>query len=296
MRQKLLEERAKRRAPGVDDKVLADWNGLAISAFALGYQAFGVEAWREAAEKAARFVLGEMWESERGLLHAHRAGSSHTPAYLDDHAFMLQGVLDLFEATFDLEWIRQAHRIAGAMIDRFWDAGAGGFFLTPAGQGDLLVRTRRPYDGALPSGNGLAALGLQRLAALTGRSDYLERAERTLRAFRREITGAPTSTAGLLLATDFLVGPVEEVAIVGTAGSRDTADLLAAARCSFSPNKVLAWMDPDAADSAARQAAVPLLEGCSKQDGRAAAYVCENRACREPLTAAAALKSLIAEA
>jgi len=295
MRQKLLEERAKRPIPGVDDKILADWNGLAISAFALGYQAFGQEAYRDAAEKAARFVLGEMWSPEQGLLHAHRAGRSHTPAYLDDYAFMLQGVIDLYEATFDIGWVGWAHRIAGMMIGRFWDAEGGGFFQAPAGQGDLLVRIKRPYDGALPSGNGMAALGLMRLAALTGRADYYDRAEQTLGAFRGPIERLPTSLGSLLLATDFHVGPVEEIAILGTAGSRDTKDLLSAARGSFAPDKVIAWTDPDDAGAGARQEAIPFLEGRAKQDGRATAYVCENRACREPLTVAAALKSLIAQ-
>ena len=289
----LLDARQSGRTrPGQDDKVLADWNALAISALARGYRATGSPRFRDAAVRAARFILAEMTGPD-GLRHAWRGGRSHTPAFLDDHAFLLAALVDLYEATYDSAWICEARTLADRMNERFWDAEAGGFFGTPAGQSDVLLRLKRGYDGPTPSGNAAAALALLRLARLTDHRPYADRAEAVLRAFQAEIERAPTAAAGLLLALDWHLGPVQEIAVVGPAGADETRNLLEAVGRRYLPHAVTAHLDPSAADAAARTDALPLLRNRPPVSGHAAAYVCENFACRPPVLSAEALADLL---
>jgi hypothetical protein len=287
MRQKMLEARQKRPQPGKDDKVLADWNGLALSALALGHRVLGEARHREAAERAADFILTRMRTDDGGLLHAYRDGRSHTPAFQHDYAYLVEGLVDLYEATFDPRWAREAQALADEMISRFGDPETGGFFYTEPGQEDVLVRLKRALDGARPSGNGVAAHALARLAKLTGRTPYAEQTEGVLEVFRGTAGRAPTGMASYLLALDFHLGPVREVAVVGPAGDKDTAALLAVARGTFRPRTVVAWAEPESAAEAAE--AVPLLAERGLVGEQAAAYVCQDFACREPVTTPEAL-------
>jgi uncharacterized protein len=292
MRKAMLAARSRRTAPGKDDKVLTDWTALAISALAAGWQVLGDPAYRDAAERAARFILGGM-TGQGGLLHAHRAGRSHTPAFLDDYAFLAAALVDLYEATFDPAWIEEALRITDQMRDRFWDGEAGGFFESQAGQADLIVRLKRGYDAAVPCAGGVAARTLLRLAHLADRRDYAGAAEATLRAFRRQMEQAPAAAASLLLALDLHVGPVQEIAIVGPCDGPDTRRLLAAVRRRFLPRRVLASADPQSPDASRCVAAVPLLKDRPAVGGHAAAYVCENYACRRPVASVEELEELL---
>ena len=244
-RRKLLAVRQKRAVPGKDDKILTDWNGLAVSALARAYEVLGERRYRDAAERAARFLLTAM-RGPGGLLHAHRAGRSHTAAHLDDYAYLIEGLVDLYEATLDAAWLGEARRLADEMIERFWDADAGGFFQTQAGAADLVARVKRIHDGAVPAGCAVAARGLLMLAKLTddrgdlsgvgarhaspeespqasgrgmprpygskGLTDrgYFEKAEATLAVFAGVAGQAPTAVASYLLALDFYLGPVPQ--------------------------------------------------------------------------------------
>ena len=205
-RQALLAARAKREPPAKDDKVLADWNALAVSALALAGRVLDEPRYREAAERAARFVLGEMCAGETVLLHAHRRGTSGVPAMLDDYAYLAAALVDLYEATGEASCLDRARRLADAMIDRFEDAEGGGFFETQAGQEDLIARLKRGYDQARPSGNAVAARTLLRLAALVDEEGYRQKAVATLRAFCSTMVDVPEAAAGLLLALDLHLG------------------------------------------------------------------------------------------
>jgi len=288
-RQALLKARQKRERPHTDDKVLADWNALAVSAFARAGRVLDEPRYRAAAERAADFLLGTLWDDAAGLLHAYRDGTAHTPAFLDDYAYLLRALVDLYEATFDAERLRQARRVAEAMQARFADAEGGGFFETPEGQGDLLARLKRGYDQARPNGNAVAARSLLRLAALTGEERYRETAVATLRTFRDTMAKAPEAAAGMLLALDFHLGPVREVVVAGPTDAEATRTLLAEANRAYLPRGVLAWFDPRAADADERSGAAPILEGRTLQDDQPAAYVCTGGTCAAPVTTAEAL-------
>ncbi|MFH1268275.1 MAG: thioredoxin domain-containing protein, partial [Planctomycetota bacterium] len=213
LRRKLLAVRDKRVRPAKDDKVLAAWNGMMISAFARGYQVLGDQRYRSAAEGAADFVLAQMVR-EGVLLRTYRAapdssdgGTSKLPAYLDDYAEMAGALVDLYEATFELRWLEAADELAGRMVADFWDQEEGGFFYTSAAHKDLLVRTKPFFDGAVPSGNSVATLVLVRLGKLLDNQDYLAKAERVLVSMRDAMVAQPRAHLDLLSAADFYLRP-----------------------------------------------------------------------------------------
>ena len=288
MRAKMLNARSRRPRPGRDEKILADWNGLAIAAMARGCQVLGDARYRAAAVRAADFLLTRMRNGE-GLLHAHRGGGSHTAAFQHDYAYAVEALIDLYEATFDPRWIREALRLADEMMARFWDEKGGGFYYSEAGQEDVLARLKRAGDTARPSGNSVAAHAALRLARLTGRRTLRQKAEATLKAFAPLAKREPTAMAGYLLALDLHLGPAREIAIVGPAGRADTKALVAAIHATFLPRAVTAWLDPASSEAGITVQTVPLLKDRPLVGGRSAAYVCENFVCRKPVTSAEAL-------
>jgi uncharacterized protein YyaL (SSP411 family) len=291
MRHRLLTERDSRVPPAKDDKVLADWNALAISALARGSQVLGDERYREAGERAARFILERMRRGGR-LLHAYRDGHSYVEAYLDDHAFLLQGLLDLYEATFEQAWIGHAREVVAAMVEGFRDADAGGFFYTREGCSDLIVRPKRTLDGATPSGNAVAAVALLKLGRLTGESMYVDLAAETVRALAGDAARMPRGFPALLCAADALLGAPTEIVIVGPLHGPRTRGLIAAAWAAYVPDRVIVAFDPEAAPPA--EGALPLTEGKTLVNGRPAAYVCGARGCLSPVTSAAELAEQLA--
>jgi uncharacterized protein YyaL (SSP411 family) len=206
---------------------------------------------------------------------------------------MRQDLVDLYEATLDPAWVREARAVADQMIARFWDKAGGGFYQTPAGLEDLVTRIKRGYDGALPNSAGVAARALQVLALLTGRRDFFDRAETTLKAFHREIERAPTQAASLLVALDFYLGPVLEIVVVGREDALDTRGLLEAVRRRFLPRRVVAWIDPKSPQAAEYAETIPLVRDRPMADGQALAYVCENSACRMPVASVPELEKLL---
>jgi hypothetical protein len=289
LRARMLAARRRRPPPATDDKVLADSTALAVSALARGRSALGDERWGRAAARAADFLLGRM-RSDDGLLHAHRAGRSHTPAFQHDYAYLVEALVDLYEATLDPRWVAEAAALADEMIERFWDAEASAFCFTPPGRTDVLVRLKRVEDGATPSGPSVAMHALSRLSRLTGRQDLARTAESALRAAAPAAAAMPQAMAAYLVALDFGLGPVREVAVAGPRGRPDTEALLAAARDGFRPRTVLAWTDPGWSGAAEAARVVPLLRDRPLVAGRAAAYVCDHFACRTPLTDPEALR------
>ena len=292
-RQVLLEQRAARVRPGLDDKILASWNGLMISAFAKGYQVLGEPRYRTAAEEAGAFFLDTM-RRDGALLRVYRQDKRSTPGYLDDYAFLANGCIDLYEATFEPRWLEAADALAQEMADRFWDGQAAGFYFTEADQSDLLVRTKPTYDGAEPSGNAVAAVVLLRLAVLLDRPNAAAKAEAVLRANAGAMARVPQGHLNVLLALDMLLHRPHEIAVVGPDDSADTRALLEAVYAAFVPHKVVALLDPSWPNAAQLEERIPLLAGKQPVDGRPAAYVCRDFACQAPVTSPEALRQAIA--
>jgi uncharacterized protein YyaL (SSP411 family) len=279
-RSRLYEARAQRVWPGLDDKRLASWNALMITALAEAGAVLGREDYLDAARAAAGFVLTAMHDESGRLLRTWKDGQGRLNAYLEDHAYLVEALLTLYEATFEPRWFAAARATADTMIERFADEERGGFFDTASDHERLLARRKSLEDNPIPSGNSSAAFGLLRLAALSGEHDYERRAVGVFRLLHEIAPRHPQAFAHLLQALDFHFAAVKEVAIVGA----DAGPLERVVRDRFRPHLVLAGGEPDG---------VPLLEGRTPVDGRAAAYVCENFACKRPVTTPAELQELL---
>jgi uncharacterized protein YyaL (SSP411 family) len=290
-RRQLLALRARRVWPGRDEKVLTSWNGLMIAAFALAGQVLDRPDYVTAAVKAADFILTRMQTPEGRLLRTYSAGSEpKLNAYLEDYAFLLDALISLYEATFAIRWIAEAGTIAETMIREFWDEGEGGFFYTGKSHESLIARSKDLHDSSIPSGNSLAATALLRLAKLTGRKEFLDKAEATLRLAQGLMAASPMAAGQLLVALDFYLGPVQEFAVVGDPAAKETQQVLQLLRSRFLPDKVLAFKDQAAGQATEKE--VPLLAEKTSRDS-VTTYVCQDFTCREPLVGAAALEAAL---
>jgi uncharacterized protein YyaL (SSP411 family) len=283
IRARLLEVRARRVRPGLDDKVLTSWNALAVAALADAGAVLGREDYLDAARGAADHLLRVHRDATGRLLRTSKDGDARLNAYLEDHAFLVEALVVLYEATWEPHWLTEARAVADAMIARFADDEHGGFFSTSSDHEALVARRKDLEDAPIPSGSSSAALGLLRLHGLTGEAEYERRAESVLALVHELAPRHPTAFGHLLQAMAWEIGPAREVAIVGP----DPGALVRAVRETFRPRLVLAGGPrPDPA--------VPLLEGREPVDGHATAYVCERFACRQPVTDPDALRSLLA--
>ena len=274
---KLFAARQGRVSPARDDKIIVAWNGLMMSAMAQGFNVLGEAAYLNSAREAASFILSEL-VVEGELMHTWKDGRARFRAFQDDYACLVNGLLDLYEASFEVKWLEAARGLADAMCSRFWDAEHGGFFYTEEGEQDLIVRTKNPFDNATPSGNSIAALALLRLAAFLGDSSYSERAVSTLQMLNELVKRSPTACPQMMCALDFLQQHPREVAIVGF--PRDRAPFVDAVHARFLPNKVVIAWAPD--DETTVGDLIPLLVGKMRSDGGARAYVCANSVCLSP--------------
>ncbi len=284
LRRKLLEFRSARIRPGKDDKVLASWNGLALGALARGFQVLGDDRYLAAAADCAEFIHGNLWTGN-GLLRVWRRGRAHTPAFLEDYAAVANGLVDLYEADFHEDRLRFAEQLAEAMLQRFEDREEGGCFATEAGQADLLFRQKPGYDGAVPSGNTLAARALLRLAAHLDREDFRTSALRILQVFSTALRSAPRAFLGMLGVLDLARRGPLEVTLVGRPDETAIRELLQTLRQRHLPGLAL---------SVAENSSLPLHRGKGRVDGRAAAYVCRERTCAAPVTEPGELARLLA--
>jgi uncharacterized protein YyaL (SSP411 family) len=277
----LLRVREERNRPATDDKILASWNGLAVSAFAEAGRALGEPRYVEAAVRAADFVLTSLRGGEGRLLRSWREGRASIPAFLDDHAMMAEACLTLWETTFEVRFFREARRLADEVLRLFRDPRGGGFFQTGSDAEALVIRPKELVDNAVPSGNSVAAEVLQRLALLTGEEEYERAGVSALRVVRDLLTRAPAGFGHALCALDFYVSTVREVAIVGDPAGEDTGSLVRAVHGRFLPHRVLAVARPGDREA---QAEVALLRDRAPLDGKATAFVCERFVCRRPVT------------
>jgi uncharacterized protein YyaL (SSP411 family) len=281
-RNKLFEVRNRRVRPGLDDKTLTSWNGLMIGALAFAAGVLNRLDLGAVASHAADFILTRMRGADGRLLHTWRHGSEpKLNGYLEDYAYLIDGLVSLYEATFEPRWIEAASDLTRVLIEQFWDDTDGGFFCTGRDHEQLIARTKDSHDNATPSGNAVAVLGLLRLTKLTGNAEYRDKAETTLRRFGGILNSHPTAVAQMLIALDFWLGPVEEVAIVGEPTAADTSRVLRAAWSDFQPRRVLA-LKPASGDTAKLEATIPLVAG-KKSEGAVTTYICRDFACQAPV-------------
>ncbi|HXS34749.1 MAG TPA: thioredoxin domain-containing protein [Solirubrobacterales bacterium] len=282
MRRALYDARAKRVWPGLDDKRLTAWNALMISALAEAGAVLGRDDYLDAARACASFIWEQMRDPDGKLLRTYKGGHAHLNAYLEDHAFLLEGLLALYEASFEPKWFERARNLADTMIARFGDEERGGFFSTSDDHESLIARRKEIGDHPIPSGNSAAAMGLLRIAALTGERSYEQAAEGVFRLFAKPASQHPEAFAHLLRAIDFRLSPTKEVALIGD----DLAGLATCVRSEFRPHLVLAG-GPEGSGTPELLANRPAIEG------KSTAYVCESFACKQPVTEIPALAALL---
>ncbi len=282
---KLREARHRRVRPGRDDKILTSWNGLMIGAMAQGYAVLREPRYREGAERAARFIVDHLYPEAGFLLHSFRNGQARIPGYLDDYAFLANGLVTLYEATFDITWLRTAQELLEDMIFKFWDPESGGFYFTSGDDHRLIARPKPVMDGSEPSGNSAGALLLLRVSRLTDKRAYREKAETILGINAQNLEEAPTAMTKMLCAADFLLRPPLEVALAGLKDSEAVEALARTVHSHFAPNKILACTDGDGSgERGAIEAEIPLLKDKELVDGQPAAYLCKDFTCSEPIT------------
>jgi uncharacterized protein YyaL (SSP411 family) len=309
-KQKMLAVRAKRIRPHLDDKILASWNGLMLGAFARASAVLGEGKYRAAAEKNLQFIREQLWEPPQGgragsplpaaasqsddgahgvtrptgtLFHRWRDGERDSVQLLEGYAFLLDGVIQLYEATLAPGHLDFASEVAAAMIAKFYDAANGGFWQSPAGTNDLILRVKDDYDGAEPSGNSVATLALLKLAAITGREEFRQPAEATLQLFAHRLQNQPAAMAFLLQAIDFWLDEPRRVVIAGDTQSTTFHELLRAAHSVYQPNKIVLG-NTGAVEAFAKT--LPAKPG-------ATAYVCTGNTCQPPTGDAAKVKELL---
>ena len=269
----LYKVREQKVHPSKDRKVLVDWNGLMIAAFARAGRVFGKEDYLQAATKAADFLLSKMQDENGKLYHRYAEGERAIGGFLDDYAFLVYGLVELYEACFDEKYLKTAVLLTKRMIAEFWDKQNGGFFFTGATADEAVPRLKQTYDGAAPSGNAVAFLNLQRLARLSGENEFEEYATKLLEAFSEEVQAGPVAHTFVLVGLDFSLGPAYNVILVGEPTEKELQVMLGALRKNYLPNLTLSIRKPNQ---------VSIAGSYQKIGDKATAYVCRNQTCMPP--------------
>ncbi len=285
VRERLFQARQRKVRPLRDDKVLTDWNGLAIAALAKAGGVLAEPQYIELAEAAAGFILKTLRSPDGRLLHRYRDGEAAIPAYAADYAFLIWGLLELYESTFKCGYLRRALELMDLFIEDFWDDSGrgGGFYLTASGAERLPVRQRSEADGALPAAGSVALLDLLRLSSLAGNRDYERKARSLAQSSSGAVEANPLVFTFLLGALDFLIGPSFEVVVAGPAAAGDTRRMIRTARREFAPNRVLLFL-PTEQQEPEIAALAPFSRNLKSLDGKATAYVCRDQSCELPTT------------
>ncbi|NEW06415.1 thioredoxin domain-containing protein [Paenibacillus sp. SYP-B3998] len=292
-RVKLFAHREQRIHPGKDDKILTSWNGLMIVALSKAARALDKPAYAEAAAKAADFLLEHLRRKEDGrLLARYRDGEAAFLGYVDDYAFLVWGLIELYEATFELRYLREAVQLNEEMLRLFWDDEKGGLFFYGSDAEQLLTRPKEIYDGAMPSGNAAAALNLLRLSRLTYDAKLSQVADEQLQAFAGAVVNYPPGHALMLAALDFAFGQPSEIVIAGDPGKVETQQLLRTVHRQYLPNALLILHPSGVAGEEVRKL-IPLASDKLPLGGQATAYVCQNFACHSPTTDLEELEDLL---
>jgi len=285
--------RAQRPRPQLDDKVITANNGLMISALAKAHQVLGDDVYLAAATRAAGFIERELFDAARGVLfRSWRQGRGVTEGFAEDYAFLIQGLLDLYEAGFDGRWLQWAERLQATMDELCWDEARGGYFNSAANAPHLVLRLKEDYDGAEPAPSSVAAKNLLRLGGLWHDEAQLARGRRTVEAFRAQWSRAPHAMPQMLCALELALEPPRHVVLAGDPGAADFRALVGVLHERLGPARSLIAVDGGAGQAwLARRA--PWLAEMKPIDGKATAFVCEDFACRAPVTSAGALRATL---
>ncbi len=276
IRQALFEARKKRVPPGVDDKVLTDWNGLTVAALAKAGSVLDEPTYLDVATKAADFILNQMRQGNV-LYHRYAKGEAAVEGFLDDYAFFVFGLIELYEATFEDKYLQVATDLTKTMIEKFWDINNGGFYQSQNAEASL-PKIKQLYDGATPSGNSVALYNLLRLSRLTNESTFDQKAAEMTKTFAQEIEGAPEAYTFFVTALDFLIGPSCSVVLVGNLNEKDTSDMLNTLRKHYLPTTIILLKRPSKAGL-----------GYPQIEGKATAYVCRDQTCLPPTNSSTSL-------
>lgn len=288
---KLFEVREKRVHPHKDDKILTDWNGLMIASLSKAFQVFGEEKYVQAAENSVKFILDRMCKENR-LMHMFRDGEASVSGNLDDYSFMIWGLMEVYMATFDVNYLLKAKHLNQTVIKHFWDEENGGFFFTADDEQEVLIREKKTFDSAIPSGNSVEFLNLLRLGSFTDDKNQITMAKKMEFVFSEIVKRSPTGHTQFVSGVDFAIGPSYSVVIVGDGGSKDTKEMLSI-RELFIPNMTLILKDsrlPGSTDA--------ISESIPKKDvlnGKATAYVCSIGSCKLPTNKKSEMLKLLME-
>jgi hypothetical protein len=292
IRSRLFSTREKRAHPLKDDKILTSWNGLMIAAFSKGAIVLGNAHYAELASGAADFVLGKLTGIDGRLMARYRDGEVAYLAYLDDYAFLVWGLLELYEATFNAKYLRCAMQLNSGMIDIFWDPEGGGFYFTGNDGEALIARPKEVYDGSMPSGNSVAALNLLRISQLSEDERVSRIAEAQLSHFSGALANYPSAHAFFLLALLYSLGPATKIVVSGNREEEGFKAMINVIRSKYLPRSTVLF-NPPRQESTGLEQLVPLLRDKTQIDGKATATVCSNYACRRPTTDPTELESML---
>ncbi|MCK5853555.1 thioredoxin domain-containing protein, partial [bacterium] len=280
---KLRTEREKRVHPAKDTKIITAWNGLMISAFARSAPVFENNDFLTAAQNAADFILSNLVENGK-LYHSYSQNKKSGSGYLDDYVYFIEGLIDLYEADFNVKWLKNAEKLADSLISDFWYNDDSCFNYASDNHKNVLVKFRPSYDQALPSGNAVAAMSLQRLSILTGKGEYKEKAERILKRFQNDIKKSPRGFCFMLCAMDFYLHGATEIAIIGLENKKEVFSVI---YNIFLPNKIIAFSENADGNF------LPLLKNKKIIDGKITVYLCKDYQCKAPVTSIEELKESI---
>ncbi len=293
-REKLFAAREKRIHPLKDDKILTSWNGLMITALVKAHRVLGDTDYLAAAQKALSFILSTLRKEDGHLMRRYREGEAAHAGYLDDYAFLAWALLEAYETTFDPARLRQAVEVTRSMLSLFWDENDGGFLFTGRENETLIAKSRDAQDGALPSGNSVAALTLLQLGRLTGETAFEEKADLLMRSFSGHVEAYPSAHTQLLQALDFMIGPAREVVITGPREDENTKAMLNVIQRNFLPRQVTLLVSGDEERLRLSELA-PFIKEMVPVEGKATAYICRQYACQAPVTDPAEMEKSLSE-
>ncbi len=291
-RSKLNDQREKRIHPFKDDKILTDWNGLMISAFARAARVFNIKEYEKTAEEAIGFIFKKMFKEDGSLCHRYREGQADFEANLDDYAFLIMALLELYETGFKTDHLKKAIKLNNTLIKHFWDSTNGGFYFTSDKSEKLISRQKESYDGAIPSGNSVSMFNLAKLSRITGDRALEEKALKIADHFSGIIKNSPSSHTYMLAALSFIYGPAYEVFIVGKKDSTQTLNIIRAINSNYIPNKIIVFKPSDEKDSE-----IDKISDFSRNlkliNGKTTVYVCKNYYCKLPTNDAGKMLELL---
>ncbi|SFR84662.1 hypothetical protein SAMN05661086_02148 [Anaeromicropila populeti] len=289
-REKLFQKRLERVFPHKDDKVLTAWNGLMIAALAIGGRVLGDKKYTSAAEKAVEFLENRLFREDGRLLARYRDGEAAFLAYADDYAFYIWGLIELYETTFKSNYLEKALKLNGDLISLFWDNEKGGLFIYGSDGEKLIIRPKEIYDGAIPSGNSVAALNFLRLARITGQQELEGKAYQLLNVFGNRIESYPKGYAFSLMAILYMQSEGKEIIIAGQEGEKELQKMISKVQVKFSPFSscvVVTGQQDDICDL------IPFISNYKSVEGKPTAYICEKYVCREPITDSSQLEKML---